>query len=128
MDHVSMPASTPHGLHRILALPLRAATTARASRRRLRLAGCIERAVERSGRPRNGLTAAVTVSPEAFGEARPQLLDLAARLRDPRPVRPEGLAMVRELLCDGASPLYLGAPGELRDAAARALRLLDHDA
>ena len=50
------------------------------------------------------------------------LLALAAELGD-RAVRPQGVAMTRRLLCDGAGPLYRGGdPEELRAAvdAARA--------
>ena len=120
------PASRPlYRLPRVLALPFRVAPFARASRRRLRTAEGLERAIERANRGRSGLTAAIPVNREAYGEARPQLLDIAERLRHPRPVRPEGLALARDLLCDGASPLYLGRPGELRRAAAAVLRALD---
>jgi len=55
------------------------------------------------------------------------LLDVAERLRQPRPVRPEGLALVRALLCDGAGPLYYGEPGDLRAAARTVLLALDSD-
>jgi hypothetical protein len=128
MRHATAAASSQplHGLPRVLVVPFRFTASARAARRRLRLAEGLERAVERAGRPRTGLTAAVPVSRDAVGEARPVLLDVAERLRQPRDVRPEGFLIVRELLCDGASPLYLGGPGELRRAANDALRALDH--
>jgi hypothetical protein len=54
------------------------------------------------------------------------LLDLAERLRAPRPVDPAGVRLVRALLVDGAGPLYVPQePGELRGAALRALDALD---
>jgi hypothetical protein len=94
------------------------------TRRRRRYAERVEKVVEpKSSRP--VLTAVVPVSPEASGPARGALLDLAERLRQPRPVRSEGLAMVRSLLCDGAGPLYCGEPGELSKAALIALQALD---
>ena len=120
------PASRPlYRRPRVLALPFRVAPSARAPRRRLRTAEGLERAIERANRGRSGLTAAIAVNREAYGEARPHLLDIAERLRHPRPVRAEGLALARDLLCDGASPLYLGRPGELRRTAATVLRALD---
>jgi hypothetical protein len=71
-------------------------------------------------------TAVVPVAREATGEARAALLDLAERLRAPRPVNPEGVLMARALLLDGAGPLFApGEPGELRGAALRALWTLD---
>ena len=127
MSHATAPVSPQplHGRPRALVVAFRFTASARAARRRIRLAEGLERAVERAGRPRTGLTAAVPVSRDAVGEARPVLLDIAARLRQPRAVRREGFMMVRDLLCDGASPLYLGRPGALRRAAADALRALD---
>jgi hypothetical protein len=62
----------------------------------------------------------------AAREARTALLDLAERLRAPRPVNPEGVRLVRALLRDGAGPLFApDEPGELRGAALRALWALD---
>ena len=59
-------------------------------------------------------------------QARGVLLDLAERLRAPRPVDPDGVRLARELLVDGCGPLYAPAePGHLRAAALRALRALD---
>ena len=93
---------------------------------RRRLAEGIEEAVARGGRRQRGLTAVVPVSSEAAHLARGALLDLAERLRAPRPVDPAGVRLVRALLVDGAGPLYVPQePGELRGAALRALAALD---
>jgi hypothetical protein len=92
-------------------------------RRRRRYAEGLERAVECGRRPW-AFSAAVPVSPEASGEARGPLLDLAERLRQPRPVAVDGLERVGRLLTDGAGPLYYGRPGELRAAARAALDAL----
>jgi hypothetical protein len=100
---------------------------ARATRLRLRYAEGLEGAVERAEGPRRTLTAAVPVSREAAGPARGALLDVAERLRQPRPVRPEGLTAVRRLLTDGAGPLYYGRPGDLRVTAMLILAALDGD-
>jgi hypothetical protein len=105
-----------------------AAKRAGSDRARRRYAEGLERAVERAAERRTRLTAVVPVALEAAGDARGALLDLAERLRQPRPVRPEGLALVRRLLTDGGGPLFYGAPGDLRTAAAAALEALDHDA
>ena len=54
-----------------------------------------------------------------------ELDELAERLLTPGPVAGGGLAQVRLLLTDGASPLYFGGAREkLRDAADRALTAL----
>jgi hypothetical protein len=93
---------------------------------RERLAGQLERAIARANEPRARFTAAIPVVREAGAEARGALLDLAERLRGPRPVDPDGVRLARQLLVDGGGPLYVhGDHGELRDAALRALGALD---
>jgi hypothetical protein len=93
---------------------------------RRRLAEGIEDAVARGGRRQRGLTAVVPVTGEAAHLARGALLDLAERLRAPRPVDPDGVRLTRALLVDGGGPLYVPQePGELRHAVLRALDALD---
>ena len=94
---------------------------------RRRLAGQLENAIARAERRYTPFSAAIPVCHEAAaGEARGALLDLAERLRAPRRVDPDGVRLARELLVDGAGPLYAPAqPGQLRAAALRALRALD---
>jgi hypothetical protein len=95
-------------------------------RRRRQLAESIEHVVSRANTPRWALTAVIPIAPEAGRGARGALLDLAERLRGPRPVAPEGMRLAHDLLVDGAGPLYVpGEPGELRGAALRALWALD---
>jgi hypothetical protein len=115
---------TPAWTERLLSLRPR---QAKGGRTRRRCAASLEHAVDRAGVPRPVFSAAVPVSPEAAGHARDALLDLAERLRGPRGVHPDGLALVRRLLCDGAGPLYYGGPGELRHAAITALQALEAD-
>jgi hypothetical protein len=103
------------------------AATRREARVRRRYAESLEAAVQRAGEARRSLTAAVPVSREASRDARGPLLDVAERLRGPRPVHPEGVAQVRRLLTDGAGPLYYGYPGDLRAATLLALLALDGD-
>jgi hypothetical protein len=99
----------------------------RSTRRRRQYAERLEKVVDPRSGSRPALTAVVPVSPEASGAARGVLLDLAERLRQPRPVQSEGIALVRSLLCDGAGPLYCGEPGELSRAALIALQALESD-
>jgi hypothetical protein len=94
--------------------------------RRRKLAQAIESAVARAATPHAPLSAAVPIAREAAGEARGALLDLAERLRSPRPVDLDGMLLARTLLVDGGGPLYVPLePGELRAAALRALDALD---
>jgi hypothetical protein len=107
---------------------LRAAREARmvSAHARARLAGHLEDAITRADRPHGPFSAVVPVSFEAVQEARGALLDLAERLRGPRPVAPHGVRLAQQLLADGAGPLYVpAARGDLRAAALRALGALD---
>jgi hypothetical protein len=107
---------------------LRAAREARmvSAHARARLAGHLEDAITRADRPHGPFSAAVPVCRVAVHEARGALLDLAERLRGPRPVAPHGVRLAQELLVDGAGPLYVPADrGDLRAAALLALRALD---
>jgi hypothetical protein len=111
-----------------LRVRLRAAREARmaSAGARTRLAERLEQAIARADRPHARFSAAVPVSRAAVNHARSALLDLAERLRAPRPVDPAGVRMAHQLLVDGAGPLYVAAePGELRAATLVALRALD---
>jgi hypothetical protein len=94
---------------------------------RRRLAGQLEHAIGRAEQRYTPFSAAIPVcQAAAAGEARGALLDLAERLRAPRPVDPGGVRLAHRLLVDGAGPLYVSTdPGELRAAALEALRALD---
>jgi hypothetical protein len=95
-------------------------------RSRRRLAEAFERSVARAEGPRGAFSAAVPVAREAALDARGALLDLAERLRAPRPIDADGMRQARTLLVDGASPLYAeSVPGVLRAAAIQALEALD---
>jgi hypothetical protein len=95
-------------------------------RSRRRLAEDLERAVVRAEQRHAPFTMAIPVSRDAAGDARSALLDLGERLRAPRPVDPDGVRLARELLLDGAGPLYVTCwRGDLRLAARRALMALD---
>jgi hypothetical protein len=70
------------------------------------LAAAIERVLVDAERPPAGFTAAVPLCRSAVNSARPLLIELEEELRSIRPVRAQGVALVRALLQDGASPLY----------------------
>jgi len=78
----------------------------RATRERL---ACALDAVlhELDGAPGARAGAAVAIDRHEAQVARSELIRLAQRLRDSEPVAAKGVALVRRLLCDGASPLYL---------------------
>lgn len=84
------------------ALAARAAQlTGNASRNEV--ADTLERWVERPSRPRRR---AVLPSRRAIDANRAELWDLVAALRAPAPVYARGVAILRELLSDGAGPAY----------------------
>jgi hypothetical protein len=124
-QHVTDAAPVPRLGLRARWRAAREARMVSASARR-RLAEDVEEAVARASRPQAAFTAVVPVSRDAANEARGALLDLAERLRAPRPVDPAGVRLTRALLVDGGGPLYVPQePGELRGAALRALDALD---
>jgi hypothetical protein len=96
-----------------------------APRHRVRLADGLAGALHSARGDHAGFTAAVrSRSPDVL-EAAALIARIERRLREPEPVAPRGVAIVRSLLVDGNSPLYLpGEPGALGSrlrAAAAAL-------
>jgi hypothetical protein len=88
---------------------------------RHKLAADIERVIETTDEPPRPLTAAVPLNRCAIRDLRPLLLTIADDLRADDPVSANGVAIVRELLRDGGSPLYAGGrPGELEEELRRA--------
>jgi hypothetical protein len=85
-------------------------------RTRRALARSLERLVEQAEEPpRLGRAAIVFPSRARVREARPVMLTLAARLRGSAPVAPRAMAALRDLLCDGAGPVYTrGDPNALK--------------
>jgi hypothetical protein len=61
----------------------------------------------RSGAGAHSLSAVVPVAGVDVLEASDDIEALAQRLSSPEPVRPQGVALARELLVDGAGPLYV---------------------
>lgn len=96
---------------------------------RLQIAEGLEAAVASAHARSQGhpLSAVVPVAGPAVRAAIDDLVALALRLRAPEPVRPQGVALARDLLVDGTGPLYAGRPagGELPRAARHALAALD---
>ena len=91
---------------------------------RNRVADALERAIRAAEEPSAVLTAAVPVRRCQVEAARWQLVALIDRLRAPRPVWAQGVAMVLHLLVDAGSPLYQEGC-DLRTAAAAAIDALD---
>jgi hypothetical protein len=86
------------------------------------LSADIERAVDAASvPPPRWLTAAIPMSRRSIKHCRPLLLEVAEELRSPGPVYARGIALVRLLLVDGYSPLYVPSePQQLEEAVLRA--------
>jgi hypothetical protein len=98
--------------------PLRALRAHQLTARRMRdrLARSLESLVALSERARPGLSAAVPIRRREVRSARPALLRTAKLLRSEDEIDPRGVALLLELLADGASAIY----------NARADRRLEH--
>jgi transposase InsO family protein len=93
-------------------------------RTRRKLADAIERAVAAAEAPAGAISAAIPVQRAAVAACRPDLLELAARLRTPGPAYAHGVAVVSGLLRDAESPLYQ-SDSDLSAAVRGALAALD---
>ena len=94
-------------------------------RSRERLAEALERLVERAERTPSP-SAIVWLPKREIIDARTELLSLARRLRDARPVYACGVAMVSQLVCDGTGPAFTPRAGlALRRAIAEATVALE---
>lgn len=91
---------------------------------RLQIAEGLEGAVAsaRAGAGAHSLSAVVPVAGGAVLAAAGELVALAGRLRAAEPVRPQGVALARELLVDGTGPLYAARGGETLARLARQAR------
>jgi hypothetical protein len=78
-------------------------------RARERLASALEAILSEVERPQFGLRASVPVCREEVEVARGEIARLTERLRNPRPVRARGVLLVRRLLSDGDSPLFVAS-------------------
>lgn len=74
---------------------------------REQLATALDQIIIEAEQPRRSAGSAVTVCREEVEVARDEIKCLASRLRDSRPVDPRGVAAIRQLVTDGASPLYV---------------------
>jgi hypothetical protein len=73
------------------------------------LASALDRVADDALRPpRPGLSSAIPVARDEIRVARPALLALSQRLRDHDNVGARGVALVEEMIHDGASALYTG--------------------
>jgi hypothetical protein len=75
---------------------------------RAKLAVRVEGVLEAARKPAPGFTAAVPLRRAQVLVCADDLIALARRLTDDRPVDVQGVAMTSVLLSDGASPLYWG--------------------
>ena len=92
-------------------------------RSRRELASWIEHVVDSADQRDPAPRSAVPLQRAAIREARPLLLSLARDLSElGEPVSARGIARARQLLTDGASPLY-GTPGRVCDANGDELNL-----
>lgn len=83
-------------------------------RARAQLARAWSRVLAEAGDPLLRRGASIPVCRGQVEVAREEIERVMARLRDPWPVRPQGMVMLRQLLGDGDGPLYaLGADDEL---------------
>jgi hypothetical protein len=98
-------------------------------RRRRRLARSLERLIELTEKPPPFHGAVVTPRREQVGEAKPLIVAIAVRLRSGAPVDARGIAYLRELLCNGDSPVYArAAAGALAAELRTVSEMLDvHD-
>lgn len=93
-------------------------------RTRQRLASGLLRVIEDAEASPGGISSAIPVQRRAVPGCRGELLDLADRLRSPRPAYAQGVELVQSLLTEAASPLYQ-ADGDLAAAVTTALAALD---
>jgi hypothetical protein len=83
---------------------------------RNRLARALEDALEAARTPARPLTVSVPLRRAAVRESAQDIEALIRRLRDDQPVDPQGAALTRRLVSDGASPLYYEGGQPLRYA------------
>ena len=79
------------------------------ARRRRALARSLERDIEMAERATPAAAAALPVNRDEVVRARPLLFEILERLREPEAVSARGVALVRLLLTDAASPIF--SPG-----------------
>jgi hypothetical protein len=90
------------------------------------LADSIDDLLEQASRPRVRLTAQVPFDHQKVKSAHDSLVGLADRLRGPKPVSPQGMALSLLLLTDAEQPLFgIGSPGDLTGAIMWTTRRLD---
>ncbi len=95
-------------------------------RNRERLSAAIAKLLAEARRPRlAGWSAAVPVNRQEVVASRPLLIQVEATLQSEGPVYCQGMAMLEQLLSDGASPLYgRSSHGALSDELKRVIAAL----
>jgi hypothetical protein len=109
--------------------PAHAARATQLTRRRnrQRIAGSLDNVIAIATLPPSALARAAVIPCRASVTATAdQIRELSDRLRSDSPVAPAGVIRLRELLCDGAGPVYTpGREEALSAALANAARWLD---
>lgn len=94
---------------------------------RMKMVAGLDLALNQGRRPALHI-APLPVDAQEVRAAAPSLTMLVRRLRDSRPIDPQGAAMTNILLTDRSGPLYNpDSPSDLETAARRALAALDAD-
>ena len=97
-----------------------------AKRTREVVAASIDDLLQQSNRPRPGHSSQVPVSYAMVRAVRDELAELAERVREPGPIRPQGMALTVLLLSDVEQPLFgVGTAEELAGAIIHASRRLN---
>jgi len=120
-------------LDRQLAEGANPATTAELQHRATQLGSADERArianalVEALGDARRGEPMTLRTRPQraVVRDAADDILTLVLRLRDDRPVAPQGVARAARLADDRRGPMYRHDAGDLREAVSSALSAMD---
>ncbi|HEY1359497.1 MAG TPA: hypothetical protein VGF21_14435 [Thermoleophilaceae bacterium] len=120
-DNISTQATSSAGRRRAAASRRRARQLT-STRKRRRLAHNLEYLLEAAEIPQVRRGSAVPVNRDEIRRCRALILGLALELDGDEPVTPRGVLMVRELLRDGSSPVYAGAPEGALELALRHAR------
>jgi hypothetical protein len=97
-----------------------------AKRTREVVSDSLDELLKQATNPKPLFASQVPVKREKVAEVGPQLTELRDRLREPRPVRPQGMAELLLLLTDPERPLWgLASADELEDAIIEAREHLD---
>jgi hypothetical protein len=98
-----------------------------AMRKRKALASALEHLITAAEQPRSIHTSAVPVNSEEVLRNSGLIYSLAGELREEQEVSPDGVALLKQLLHDGSSPVYAPVEGALELELRRARAALVED-